>query len=67
MKEQKAEGTRQKAVKAKRSWFLLPTAFCLLPSAFLNPHSAIELRSLYLENTAKIFFVTLICGNDCGA
>ncbi|HEX8845268.1 MAG TPA: hypothetical protein VF791_11520 [Pyrinomonadaceae bacterium] len=43
MKEQKAEGTRQKAAKAKRFCLLLPTAFCFLPSAFLNPQSAIRI------------------------
>ncbi|HEX8843193.1 MAG TPA: hypothetical protein VF791_00915 [Pyrinomonadaceae bacterium] len=42
MKEQKAEGTRQKAVKAKRSWFLLPTAFCFLFFSIRIPQSEIR-------------------------
>jgi hypothetical protein len=43
MKEQKAEGNRQKAVKtALRAAFrFLPTAFYSAKSAFRNPQSAI--------------------------
>src|SRR2546429_2851363 len=41
MKEEKAEGTRQKAEGSTNSRRSLPSAFCLLPSVSLHPSSLI--------------------------
>src|SRR6266853_1134658 len=56
MKGQKAEGTRQKAAKTQSFRFdcLLLSAFCFLPSALLNPHSAIGIFSA--TNQARVVF-----------